>query len=562
MKNMRRKIPIGALCLLLCGVLLLLNGCAVLTGQTATPTPSAAETTPVLLRASVTPAPTLDNEPAAVYTNVLTEKRIISLILEGYTDADTMKSITTELKDARIPAVFFISGIVANEHPDIVRLIAKQNFTIGNYGLNASKNMQDNDIPTNIHLFQRGQELLAETTGEKPTLFRCNGSDYTKEVLQAAAYVGLKAGVKPNLFLNHTSFQSYDEALSYVRKLARGSIVTIKLGQALDADEYLQTTFSMENRAIDPPPMLSDKMEDTIAATYVNIINVVNWLLQAFEDENLTIVTPEALQAQRITMFDSPAVLSAETLALVDPDAYSIPVTSDPLENVAPQTAAATAETTEAEGATPAPTDDSLAENAVFIGDSVTAGLQSYVEWRRETDPGFLGTTTFVTTTNFSVGRALMEISEDSVHPEIDGVKMTVDEALKTLDAKNVFLMPGQIDVSGYSVDQFINNLELMIYEIRTANPGINIWLESIPPGAAERYSAPTNQQIFACNLAMYKFCLQYDISFIDVAYPLRNDAGYLPDDLCIDAETYGFHLNDDGCERWLDFLRSYMPIG
>ncbi|MDD3214782.1 MAG: polysaccharide deacetylase family protein, partial [Eubacteriales bacterium] len=312
MKKIGRKISIGALCLLLCAALLLLNGCAILYGeQQPEATPTAAETTPVLLHASVTPAPTLENEPAVVYTNVLTEKRIVSLVLEGYTDADTMKSIAAKLKEARIPAVFFISGIVADEHPDVVRLIANQNFTIGNYGLSASKNMQDNDIPTNIHLFQRGQELLLETTGEEPTLFRCNGSEYTREVLQAAAYVGLKAGVKPNLFLNHTSFQTYDDAKSYVKnKLARGSIVTIKLGQALDADEYLQTTYVMSNRAVDPPPMLSDKMEDIIAETYVNIINVVDWLMQAMEDENMTFVTPEELQAQRITMFDSPAELS------------------------------------------------------------------------------------------------------------------------------------------------------------------------------------------------------------------------------------------------------------
>lgn len=83
------------------------------------------------------------------------------------------------------------------------------------------------------------------------------------------------------MFLNHTSFDSYESALLFVQKLSRGSILSVKLGQVLDADEFGGLTYAMNNRAIDPEPFLSDNMEDTITQTYANITNVLGWLLEA-----------------------------------------------------------------------------------------------------------------------------------------------------------------------------------------------------------------------------------------------------------------------------------------
>lgn len=548
--------PRQALCLLLCGILLLMSGC---TSRMETPAPTATETS-ALPRASVTLAPTLTNAPAIVYTNVLTDQRVISLVLEGYTDDGTMQSVLYALKGASIPGVFFISGIVANEHPQTVQLIAQEGFVIGNYGLNAEKNMQDNDVLTNIHQFQRAQELISAAIGSQPSLFRCNSSVYSREVLQAAAYAGLQAGVQPNVFINHTSFDTYEDALLFVQKLARGSIVSVKLGQVLDADEYGGTQYNMSNLSIDPPPMLADKMADTVAETYANITHVVDWLLQALEAEGYIVLLPEALQAQRIAMFDDPVALNESTLAMVDPDTYALPITTLPLTNIVPKPSA-TPSPTGSETPDVSPTaSTSLGDGIVFVGDSITQGLQNYVEWQRETMPDYLGNAQFLASADFNIGMAEMRVSANSVHPMVAGVKLPVEEALVKLGAKTVFLMPGQTDVRNYPVDKFLENLKLMIYQIRKANPNIRIFLLSIPPGVAMRYTKPANSLLFRYNLAMFKLCLQYDIPFLDVAFALRDDLGNLPDGLCMDADTYGIHLNDAGCEKWIGFLRGYMP--
>ncbi|NCC68111.1 MAG: hypothetical protein EOM14_07955 [Clostridia bacterium] len=131
--------------------------------------------------------------------------------------------------------------------------------------------------------------------------------------------------------------------------------------------------------------------------------------------------------------------------------------------------------------------------------------------------------------------------------------------SLQRLNARTVLLMPGQADVRGFTEDKFIENVKLMVYQIQKAIPGVRLWMESIPPGVATRYTSPDNERIFTYNLALYKLCLQFDIPFLDVAYALRDGQGNLPDNLCLDAETYGFHLNDAGCVKWLDFLRGYL---
>ena len=541
----------GVFCAWLCAVLFLLAGCAGAPTEPMEATPS-----PTLLHATASPAPTLANDPAALYTNVLTDQRVISLVLEGYVNDDLMAGVLETLKSENVPAVFFFSGVTADEHADMVRKIAQAGFEIGNYGLNAQKKMEKNAIPVNLHQFQRGQELLAQATGETPVLFRCNGSVYTQELLQAAAYAGLQAGVLPNVFINHASFQTYADAKAYVQKLARGAVVSVKLGQALDAGEYEGVAYTMEYRAKDPPPMLSDNMEDLQANEYANITNVVEWLLKALQEEGYTILSPEALQAKHIAMFDHPATLDNDTLALLNADAYPALQTAAALPNPAPLPAAAPAPITDAEAFT-SHTGATLPAGTVFVGDSITQGLQNYVEWMRESDPTYLDTAQFISTRNFSVASALNGAAESAA--TLNGETLAIPEALRRMNARVVFLMPGQNDVKGYSTDQLTQNLKLMIYEIRQANPGVTICLLSVPPGMAQRYNGPANDRIFRDNLALCKLCMQYGLSFADVAYPLRDADGALREDLCADAETYAYHLNDAGCGVWVDFLRTLL---
>ncbi len=537
MKEKTRRVSRrAAVSLLLCAVMALAAGCAPKTG---TENPKST----YLPRYTVSPAPALTNEPAKVYGSVLTNKRVVSIILEGYSDDVSMRLLIEALKAYQVPGVFFISGVAANEHPDVVKEISESGFIIGNYGLNAPKKMQEKDVQTNLEQFSHGQEQLEMVTGKTPKLFRGNGSEYTRELLQTAALAGLEAGVLPSVYLNHHSFRKQDDALIYTQRLTPGAIISIKLGQELDAAEYERAYESMDNLAIDPPPHLSDDMEELIEVRYINVAQVFSWLLEALKEEGYTVLLPQALQAERITMFDSPAVLDELTLAALDETAYALPVTAAPL------------------GVTEGPAQSaSQLSGVVLVGDSILQGVEGYVAWRRQNDPGFLGDTRFLTTPSFGIRTALMRITDLSEHPKVDGEKMAIADALLKLQAKTVILMPGLSDIRQYSANALIDSIKLMIYQIREKNPGIRIFLQSIPPGTALKIGKPDNQKIFQYNLAVYKFCLSFGIPFIDGASALRDSDGNLPLSLCIDQNTYGYHLNDEGCQMMLDYLLRHWP--
>ena len=538
---MKRKMSMGTikratLFLLLCGVVLLLTGC------TAFNRAGNADAT-VRPRFTATPAPTLSNEPAQVYGSVLTTRRVVSIVLEGYSDDVSMRAVLKALKSHQAPGVFFISGVTADEHPDLVKEIAQGGFQIGNYGLSAPKKMQDQDAQTNLHQFRRGQELLEKVTGTTPTLFRANSSVYTRELLQAAAFAGLEAGVLPSVFLNHRSFSAKEDAQMYAQRLLPGAIISIKLGQELDATEYERAVESMENLAIDPPPHLSDDMEELIQIRYANVAQVASWLLEALAEEGYTVLLPQELQKLRITMFDNPAALDTQTLAALDENMYPLPLTALPLgagENM-----------TQGAG---------NFSGLVMVGDSITQGLESYVTWRRQGDPGYMGDTRFLTSSYLGIRSSLMRVSDLSEHPKVDGVKMTIAEALRKMQARTVLLMPGLSDVRQYSKDALINSIKLTIYQIRQLNPGIRVIMQSIPPGMASRPGRPVNTEIFQYNLAVYKFCLSFGIPFVDPAFALRDSEGNLPKQWCIDPDTVGYHLNDEASQIWVDYLQRHLP--
>jgi lysophospholipase L1-like esterase len=375
-------------------------------------------------------------------------------------------------------------------------------------------------------------------------MFRCNGSVYTREVLQAANLAGLEAGVEPSVFLNHRSFHDEGSALQFVQKLTRGAIISIKLGQELDYSEYDGAAANMEDIAIDPPPFLSDDMESTISTTYANIVPVVTWLMEALKAEGYAVVSPEELQAYRISMFDFPNQLDEKTLSALNPDNYSFPATDLPM-GVQEHT----------------PVNSSSLYGKILVGDALTTGMQHYVNWRRQSLPEYLDGVQFLTSANLSIVSSLMQITATSDHPQLDNVRLSVEDALASLNAKTVLIMPGINDVRRYSQKKLIDSLMILIYQIRLKIPNIQICLQTVPPGVKGRFGEPSNARIFQYNMAIAKFCLEYDIPLIDTAYALRDSEGNLIDNLCLDPDTAGIHLNDAGYEQWINFLERFMPF-
>ena len=163
----------GILILLVISFLISVSGC------TFTQIADGPERSPDPMAGIVTPEPRIMANPVPLLCGVETDRRIVSLVFEGYTDDSTMTAIAEVLEEKEIPAVFFLSGITANEHPSTLQKLAGR-FEIGNYGMGGGKHLENYPAFENAEKFKLAQEQISQATGKRPTLLRCNNTEYTE----------------------------------------------------------------------------------------------------------------------------------------------------------------------------------------------------------------------------------------------------------------------------------------------------------------------------------------------------------------------------------------------
>lgn len=526
MKRLMMILLLAAVCLTLCSCQQL----APLTDQAAQP------------KFTATPEPALTCEPAALYTGVDTKKRVVSLVLEGYTDDTTTTQLMDLISQRNIPCVWFVSGVVADEHVPMLRYATNAGIELGNYTISAEKELEQRSATYLVHQFERTQQLIFAACGRLPSIGRCNSTEYTETMLQAARAGGLAHAVEPTLYLNHRSFASESDAQQYMSSIIRGSIISVKLGQELDDDEYGDVGEELDERpAIDPPPTISeDSTQDEAKWQYQNIVPVVTWLLDQLEANGYEVVSLADLQAAQADILPQVRELTEEELALYDPASYAAPASKTPMG----QSVTHAGSMAELDG-------------AVFVGDSVTTGLGGYVAWRRQQDASFLPNTSFISWSGMTVESALSTIDSDN---PVGQSQPNIAKAIKETSASRVYLMLKFSTSRAYSQEQYLSNLRLLIHHIQQENPGVQVVVQSVLPGVSQRTTTPTNAQLFRYNLLLGKMCQEYGIPFLDVAFALRDAEGGLKAEYCIDADTYGIHLSDEGCQAWLEYLAANIP--
>ena len=513
--------------MLLLSLLLSMTGCkkaetsAASQPQTQTPT-----VTP-------SPEPAVTAQPAQLLTGVETDRKVVSLIFEGYTDAATMEAIAQVLKDRDVPSTFFISGITANENPQVLQKLAAQGFAIGNYGMSGGKHLETLSAYENMRRFKMAQKEIAAACGREPELARCNGTIHTDGVLRAVAAAGLRAAVEPTAFLNHKSFRAQEDAETYVLNVLRGSIITVKLGQELDENEYDDPGRKLDERpAIDPSPGIRWEWS-TEDERFALLPDIVMWLVDALKANGYSFTDPMKLQSEKSTILSKIRELEPEEEKLLNPERYEIPVTGEPLR---------TGETRKA-----VPGDF---RGAVFVGDAVIEGLGAYVDWLREVERDYLDDAQFLTENQLSVEKLLEGESEIG----------DLARRLKNMNAKSVWLCLGYANPGAYHREAYLAKYRLLIKEIRDQNPNIRIVILPVLP-KMNGYAGVSNESRFELDLRLCGMCREYDIPFVDIASAVRDETGQLREDYCLDLSSRGCHLNDAGCAAVVDYIRENYPV-
>ncbi len=188
--------------------------------------------------------------------------------------------------------------------------------------------------------------------------------------------------------------------------------------------------------------------------------------------------------------------------------------------------------------------DDSYFDDAVFVGDSRTDGLQLY---------GGLHAGTYLCKTSMSV----FHVNDSDYSVTANGQKATVMQALKAKQYGKVYIMLG-LNELGYPSSSYEKQLNVFLDEVIAAQPDAVIYLELMPPvnDAMTTKSWQKNATIDVFNEINARAAADKHIALLNVAEVYRDENGQLKEDY---ASGDGCHFKAEAYPYWADYLRTHI---
>ncbi len=184
-------------------------------------------------------------------------------------------------------------------------------------------------------------------------------------------------------------------------------------------------------------------------------------------------------------------------------------------------------------------------DDAIFIGDSLTTGIQLY---------NILPNTTVLA----SVGINLDNIgTKPVIGPE--GSQQTILAASRQHDANKIYIMLGANGLKGLGVDGTVKYYRSFLEDVRAAHPDAILYVQSILPINEQKFLANygysmTNAEIDECNAALLKMCGELQVYYVDVAEAIKDETGGLPAEFTTD----GLHFKGEYYNKWIDYLKEH----
>lgn len=194
---------------------------------------------------------------------------------------------------------------------------------------------------------------------------------------------------------------------------------------------------------------------------------------------------------------------------------------------------------------------DSYFNDAVFVGDSITQSLQLFISNRRSYGETPLGSAQFYAAQSFSLYSA-----SNGGRMKVDGMSMTVPEAVTKSGAAKVFFLLGVNDGTSNSPETYAAEYRAVFTAILDANPDVELFVQSLTPITAKgEKKSLNNAGTDAINEALKALCDELGLDFIDINTPLKNTSGVL--DASYSSDNY-VHLNYSGAKIWVETLRTF----
>ena len=193
--------------------------------------------------------------------------------------------------------------------------------------------------------------------------------------------------------------------------------------------------------------------------------------------------------------------------------------------------------------------EDDYFDDALFIGDSLTYGLQAY---------NIIPQASFVA----SIGVNISSIATDELIDMPDGRSLSMLQAIAAQsNPTKVYIMMGTNGINWLSVAGMIETYGHLVTYIRECFPEIIVYIQSILPTA---YYIPDRQPGFNLtkmreyNQALKDLAIEKDAFFVDMYSFFADSYGYLPGEI---AANDGIHIGSSSYQKWYEYLKEYAVV-
>ena len=185
---------------------------------------------------------------------------------------------------------------------------------------------------------------------------------------------------------------------------------------------------------------------------------------------------------------------------------------------------------------------DSYFDDAAFIGDSRTQGLQLY---------------TGLPNTFYATQGLMVDTFFSKKFVKAGGGKITIPDAMKNQTFKKVYIMLG-VNELGWAYEKvFIQKYGEVVDKVKELQPDAKIYVQSILPVTKAKSDGDAiynNTKISRYNELIEQMCREKGVTYLHVADAVGLDNGALP----AGSATDGVHLNREYCYKWLDYLKTH----
>lgn len=191
--------------------------------------------------------------------------------------------------------------------------------------------------------------------------------------------------------------------------------------------------------------------------------------------------------------------------------------------------------------------DSSFFDDAVFIGDSISAALKS---WHEKT--GCFGEAMFMTRNTMGLENTL----DGRITISYQGQKLSPEEAVLASGKKKVFVMLGHNDILLYKVEGCLERWEEFARRIMEMNPDVELYIQSCTPMSwVSQTDGFNNEMLTELNEGLRLFCEEKGYHYVETAPWFRDLSNGMADVYSSDKYV---HINFDGAALWERILKAY----